>query len=196
MSDPPDTRVCSEGQWPRLDMGLAVARIGRPQRSARRPSVACRGLSSHRMNREAAALETAKRQLMIPIGNATPKVKSEYLSDDDDSLQKQIRTAVQQAIQVNEARSGKQWRKGQRRRRKMRLGRDLHDASPARPRDRARQFPRHQSGWPMFLALMSSFSRERVYEICERGDRHSSFPSHFKAASDPDASQLAPSCAL
>ena len=39
-------------------------------------------------NREAAALETAKRQLMIPIGKATPKVKSEHLSDDDDSSHK------------------------------------------------------------------------------------------------------------
>ena len=36
----------------------------------------------------------------------------------------------------------------------------------------------------------------RVHEICQRGDRHSSFPSQLKAASDPDASQPMPSCAL
>ena len=39
VSDPRDTRVCGEGQWPRLGMGLAVAR---PRRSARRPLVARR----------------------------------------------------------------------------------------------------------------------------------------------------------
>ena len=33
---------------------------------------------------------------------------------------------------------------------KLDRGRDLHDAGAARPRDRARQFPRHQSGWLMF----------------------------------------------
>ena len=40
------------------------------------------------------------------------------------------------------------------------------------------------------------FPRNRVYEICRRGDRHSPFPSQLKAASDPDASQPAPSWAL
>ena len=46
---------------------------------------------------------------------------------------------------------------------KLRLGRDLHDAGRARLRDRARQFPRHQSGWPVFFAVMSSFSRETYF---------------------------------
>ena len=35
--------------------------------------------------------------------------------------------------------------------------------------------------------LMSSFSRNRVHEICQRRDRHSSFPSRLEAASDPAA---------
>ena len=38
--------------------------------------------------------------------------------------------------------------------------------------------------------------RNRVYEICQRRDRYSPFPSHLEAASDPDARQPAPSCAL
>ena len=74
---------------------------------------------------------------------------------------------------------GRQWRKGQRRRGKLRPGRDLRDAGPARPRDRARHFPRHQSGCPLF------FQRNRVHEICQPGARHSSFPSHFKARRNP-----------
>ena len=48
------------------------------------------------------------------------------------------------------ARTGEQGRKSQRRRGKLRLGRDLHDPGPARPRDRARQIPRHQSGRHIF----------------------------------------------
>ena len=64
------------------------------------------GLTSHRMARgEAAALESAKKQLMTPIGMATPWVKSEHLSDDDDSLQRQIRAAVKQALQVRHRRA-------------------------------------------------------------------------------------------
>ena len=58
------------------------------------------------------------------------------------------------------ARTGEQRRRARRRREKFRPGRDLHDPGPARPRDRARQFPRHQSGWSMFFTLLSSFSRE------------------------------------
>ena len=70
--------------------------------------------------------------------------------------------------------------------------RDLLEVRPARPRDCVRQFPRHQSGSPVFLALVSSFSRETDFtkfvgeEIATR----------LEAASDPDARQPAPSCAL
>ena len=49
------------------------------------------------------------------------------------------------------ARTGRQGRKGQRRRGKLRLGRDLHEAGPARLRDRSQCFPTHQNGWPMFF---------------------------------------------
>ena len=75
---------------------------------------------------------------MLPVGKATSKVKSEHFSDDEDSLQKQIRIAVKQAIQVRQ--QGLE-SKGQRRPGKVRLGRERHATGPARPRDRARQFP-------------------------------------------------------
>ena len=51
-------------------------------------------------------------------------------------------------------------------------------------------------GGPCFGLLSSSQERERVHGICQRGDRRSSFLSRLKAASDPDACQPAPSCAL
>ena len=41
-----------------------------------------------------------KKQLMAPMGKGTPKVKSENISDDDDSLQKEIRAAQKQAFQA------------------------------------------------------------------------------------------------
>ena len=86
-------------------------------------------------HREAAALETAKKQLMTPIGKATPKVKSELSSDDDDNLQKQIRAVVKQTLQAETARTGRQGREGQRRLGELRPGRHLHEcwsSSPSR----------------------------------------------------------------
>ena len=80
-----------------------------------------------------------------------------------------IATHVDQA--VAEGREGQRWRG------KLR---HLHDAGPARPRDRARQFPRHQSEWPLFFALMSTVSRETEFtkfvseEIATVRSRHSS----------------------
>ena len=56
-------------------------------------------------HKEAATLETAKKQLMTSTGKATPKAKSEHLFDDDDSLQSQICVAVKQARQVNSAKA-------------------------------------------------------------------------------------------
>ena len=56
-----------------------------------------------------------------------------------------------------------QERSGQRRQGKLGPGRDLRNAGPARTRDHGRRFPPNQSGWPMFLALMSSFSRETEF---------------------------------
>ena len=92
------------------------------------------------------------------------------------------------------ARTEQQKCKGQRRQGKLRLGRDLLEVRPARPRDSARQFPRRQSGWPMFFALVSSLSRET--EFTKFVSRHRPFPSRPEAASDHDAQQPAPSCAL
>ena len=139
---------------------------------------------------EAAALETAKKQLMTPIGKETPKVKSEHLSDDDEFAEGDS-CCGETSHSSQAARTGKQRRKGQRRWGKLRL-RDIHDAGPARLRDLVRRFPPNQSGWPMFFAVMSSFFHgNRVHKICQRGDRHSSFPSQLQVASDPDASQPA-----
>ena len=108
-------------------------------------------------HREAAALETAKQQLMTPTGKAPPKVTSEHFSDDDDSFRKQTSFCGGTSHSSQATRIRKHRRKGKRSRGKLRTSRDLHDG-PVRPRDRAWQFPRHQSGWPMFFALMSSFS--------------------------------------
>ena len=79
----------------------------------------------------------------------------------NNNLQKQIRAAMKQALQANTARTSYQRRKGQRRRGKLRLGRDLREDRPAHPRDCARQFPRHQSGWFMSFALLSFFPRRQ-----------------------------------
>ena len=57
-----------------------------------------RSLSSHRMAQGSGRARESKKQLTTP----TPKVKGEHLSDDDDSLQKQIRAAVKQALQVKQ----------------------------------------------------------------------------------------------
>ena len=86
--------------------------------------------------------------------------------------------AVRQAIQVRQQGHGQQRRKGQRRRGKPRPDRDLHDGGPTRPRDRARQFPQYQSGWSLFFAPLSSFSRETEFtkfvsnEIATARSRH------------------------
>ena len=59
---------------------------------------------------------------MTPIGKATPKVKSKHLSDDDDSLQKQIRAAVKQAIQVKQQGQGSKGAKAKEGGAELRLG--------------------------------------------------------------------------
>ena len=71
-----DFRVRSEGAWPRLGLDVAPAESLRPRRPTRRPLVARRSLSIHRLAREAAVFELTKKQLMTPVGKATPKVKS------------------------------------------------------------------------------------------------------------------------
>ena len=75
-----DTRVCSEGQWPRLDMGLAVcSHCPTPtpdQTSHWSPDEASTVIAWHR---EAAAVETAKKQLMPTVGKAPPKSQEQAL---------------------------------------------------------------------------------------------------------------------
>ena len=53
-----------------------------------------------------------------------------------------------------------------------------------------------KAGGPyVFCIDVFFFQRLRVHEFCQRGDRHSPFPSRLEA-SDPDARQPTPSCAL
>ena len=147
--------------------------------------VARRGLSSHRMPQGAAALEIAKRQLSYPLeSDAEGQERAPFRRGRQFAKGDSYCSGTSHSSQA--ARSGKQRRKGQRRRNKVRQGRDLHDAGPVRPRDRTRQFPRLQSVWPMFFALMSSFSREKEFtKFVSEEDRHSPFPSHCKAARIP-----------
>ena len=99
---------------------------------------------------EAAALETAREQHReLAFARAVPAWRSIRRPCGDTSQSSQA------------ARTGEERRKGRRRRGKFRPGRDLHDPGPARPRDRARQFPRR-----------------------------------LEAASDPDACQHPPPCAM
>ena len=85
LSDLRDARVCSKGQL----LGLSVGRPPRPQRSSYGTGMRPRSGQQ-------------KLQLMKPTGKAQLKGKSEHLSDNGDSVQKQIRAAVRQAIQVKQ----------------------------------------------------------------------------------------------
>ena len=113
--------------------------------------VTLRSLGSHRLAHRSGRVCVAKKQSTTPIGKGTPKVKSENLSDDD-SLQKQIRAAVKQALQVKQEVQGAQGYKDKRRRGKLRLVRDLDHEYPNCLRYRERR----QSGWPMSFALIAS----------------------------------------
>ena len=53
-------------------------------------------------HRVAAALDSAKQELMTPVGKASSKVKSELSSSDDDNLQKQVDASVKQALQAEQ----------------------------------------------------------------------------------------------
>ena len=55
--------------------------------------------------------------------------------------------------------------RGQRRRGKVRPDHDLHEAGPARPHGCVRQFPRHPSGWPMFLFCIVVLLLQRETEL-------------------------------
>ena len=88
--------------------------------------------------------------------------KSEHF-DDDDSLQNQFRAPAKQTLQAKQPGQGSKGAKAKDGGAKLILVRDLPDAGPARPRDREQQFPLHQSDWPLFFALMPSFSRETEF---------------------------------
>ena len=91
---------------------------------------------------------------MPPTSKAT-QVKSENLSDDDDNLQKQIRAVAKQTSTQNsrdrEARARRPKTAGQ-----AENGSRPHDAG-------VHDLPPNQSGWPVFFALLSSFSRETEF---------------------------------
>ena len=141
--------------------------------------------------REAATLETAKKQLMTPIGKATTKVKRAHPSDDDDddSVQKPIRSI----------KSSNKDREAKAKVKEVEANLDqvvtfmmLASSSFA---DVPCRFPRHPRRSPLFLALCLVFP-DRLHEIFHRGGRDRLFPSHVTAASDPDASQPEQSSAL
>ena len=160
-----DTRSWSEGHWRKSGVGLSVARTVRSRPDVHwSPAEASAVVAWHR---EADALESAKKQLMTPIGKATPKVKNELPSDDDDNLEMQIRGGKADPSGET-AKTGRHGCEGQRRRGKLRPSRDFREADPARHLDRSH--PRHQNGWPMFFfSLLSSFSRETEFTkfVCE-----------------------------
>ena len=145
-----DTRVCSEGQWPRLDMGLAVARTVRPRRPTRRPLVARRGLNSHRMAQGSGRGRDSKETADANRWKGAAQSQEQALFRRRRQCAKADVVCGEPSHSSQAAGTGKQRRKGQRRRGKLRLSRDLYDPAPAPPRDRARQFPRHQSGWAVF----------------------------------------------
>ena len=154
-----DTRIFSEGQWPRLGVELAVARTVRYARPdvhwspAEAPAVIV-------WHREAAALETAKQQLMTPVGGS----KSELPSDDDDNLQKQIRAAVKQALQAKQQGQEINSAEAKRRRGELRLG-TLAQLILATVLDSSHDI---KVGGLCLCIDVLFFQGNRVYEICQR----------------------------
>ena len=120
--------IRSEGWRPRFDLGWRLR--GRSDPDARpdikwSPAEAPAVIAWHR---EAAALEAAKKQVMTTLGKGSPKASFESPADDDDSVQKQIRSAVKQTLQAKHQGPGAG---AQRRRGNLRPGRDLDRAGPA-----------------------------------------------------------------
>ena len=102
LSDLRHARVCSEGQWPQLDTGRPLLGLSDPDAPPGIHSSPAEASAVSAWHRKTAALETGKLQLIIPIGWAPPKVKSEHCPDGGGSLQKHTRAAVKQAIQVKQ----------------------------------------------------------------------------------------------
>ena len=136
--------------WPLLGLSDPNARVTH------------RSLSSHRLTQ----------------GSNCIRVSKETADDTHwkGNAQGQERAPFRRRRQSEIPRTGDQRRKGQRRRGKLRLERDLREDRPAYPLD----CTRHQSGWPMFFALLSSFFRETGFtkfdseEIVTARSRHNS----------------------
>ena len=125
--------------WP----GVRPGRTVRPRRLTRRPFAARQSLSCRRLAQGSQEREALRRRPRRPLAEADSCRCETFRSS---------RTAG----------TAKQGRKRQR----LRPGRDLHDAEPAQLPGRARRFPPNQSGWPMFFAWISSFSREIEFTKC------------------------------
>ena len=137
-------------------------------------------------------LRTSRRVATI-VARLHDEVKSENFPNDglDDNLQKRSRATMKHAGQAEQQGQGGK-SKNQGRRGIQRLGRGLHDSGPGQLRDRAR-FPPNQSGWSVFFALISFFSRGESSQKLSARSSPQLAPSQSMAASDPDACQLAPS---
>ena len=96
---------------------------------------------------------------------------------------------MKQTLQAKLARTGDQRRKGQRRRGKLGMRRDLREDRPARPRD---HFPRHQSGWRMFFALGVLF----FHIVRRRRIPMPASPRHRALQPPPSTSRTLTSCCL
>ena len=170
-----------------LALVVAAGRTVRPRRPNRHPLVTLRSFSSCRLTLESSCKETVDGTHWQ--GNAQSQERAPLRRRRHFAVADSRRGKADPSGET--ARTWRQGREGQRRRGKLRLSRNLHVAGPARYRGRAHCFPRDQNGWPLFF-----FFHTCLHEICQRGDGHSSFPSHLLAASDPDASQPTPSRAL
>ena len=125
--------------------------------------------------------DAAGSQLSRLTVEARISVKGENHADDDDGLQSQIRAAVKQTRQVEwQGQKGKSARaKGGLD--KLRPGRELRNAGPARVRDRGRRLSLNQRVWPTFVCIgvlylqrETQFTKFVGEEIATAHSRHSS----------------------
>ena len=101
----------------------------------------------------------AKKQLMTPIGKATPQERAPLRRR---QLTKTISCrCVKQTPSGETARTGRQGCEGQRRRGKLRPGRDLHEAGPARLRERSHCFRDTKTCGLCFLHCCPPFQGKR-----------------------------------
>ena len=145
------TRIPSEGHWPRSGRQFGSFGLCGPDAQPNVHWSPAEVLAVVAWYRIAAALETAKKQLVASIGWGTPEDKER------ESLRQPPRRQLAKADPRNETcrssrkvGTGRQGRKVQRWRGTLRPGRDLHDARPAQLRDRGRRFPPIKSGHQCF----------------------------------------------